>query len=161
MSSPPVKQRCPHADLVSVYALHALDHDEEEAMRAHIAGCNDCRQELAMTRPVIDAFAAWPTDVLRPSSSSSLWDQVTRRIGNETGEAPLARDKGEYSEPEWEQVAPGIWCKLLATDTEYQRVSMLVRLAPGVDPARDAFLPLRMAAVAMALLSMLLAVLAA
>ena len=33
-------------------------------------------------------------------------------------------------EPEWEQVAPGIECKLLATDTR-QRVSMLVRLAPG------------------------------
>jgi anti-sigma factor ChrR (cupin superfamily) len=29
-------------------------------------------------------------------------------------------------------VAPGISCKLLATDTERDRVSMLVRLAPGV-----------------------------
>ena len=36
-----------------------------------------------------------------------------------------------WSEPEWEQVAPGIECKLLATDTERHRVSMLVRLAPG------------------------------
>ena len=37
----------------------------------------------------------------------------------------------QWSEPEWEQVAPGIECKLLATDTERHRVSMLVRLAPG------------------------------
>ena len=37
----------------------------------------------------------------------------------------------QWSEPDWEQVAPGIECKLLATDTERQRVSMLVRLAPG------------------------------
>jgi hypothetical protein len=36
-----------------------------------------------------------------------------------------------WSEPEWEQVAPGIECKLLATDTERQRVSMPVRPAPG------------------------------
>jgi anti-sigma factor ChrR (cupin superfamily) len=36
-----------------------------------------------------------------------------------------------WSEPEWEQVAPGIECKLLATDPERHRVSMLVRLAPG------------------------------
>ena len=37
----------------------------------------------------------------------------------------------QWSEPEWEQVAPGIECKLLATDNARHRVSMLVRLAPG------------------------------
>ena len=37
-----------------------------------------------------------------------------------------------WSEPEWEEVAPGILCKLLANDTQAQRVSMLVRLLPGV-----------------------------
>jgi anti-sigma factor ChrR (cupin superfamily) len=36
-------------------------------------------------------------------------------------------------QPEWEQVAPGITCKLLATDMEKGRVSMLVRLAPGAE----------------------------
>jgi anti-sigma factor ChrR (cupin superfamily) len=36
-----------------------------------------------------------------------------------------------WSEPDWEQVAPGIECKLLSTDAERHRVSMLVRLAPG------------------------------
>ena len=30
-------------------------------------------------------------------------------------------------------MAPGIWCKLLSTDAERDRVSMLVRLAPGTD----------------------------
>lgn len=35
-----------------------------------------------------------------------------------------------WTEPEWEDVAPGIRCHLLATDTEFHRVSMLVRLAP-------------------------------
>ena len=39
----------------------------------------------------------------------------------------------QWSEPDWEEVAPGIWCKVLATDTARNRVSMLVRLAPGVD----------------------------
>ena len=37
------------------------------------------------------------------------------------------------AEPEWEEAAPGISCKLLATDTEKHRVSMLVRLAPGAE----------------------------
>ena len=39
----------------------------------------------------------------------------------------------QWQEPEWKAVAPGISCKLLATDTVRDRVSMLVRLAPGVD----------------------------
>ena len=41
-----------------------------------------------------------------------------------------------WSEQEWEQVAPGIECKLLATDAERHRVSMLVRLAPGASYRR-------------------------
>jgi anti-sigma factor ChrR (cupin superfamily) len=45
--------------------------------------------------------------------------------------AYAAQTARQWVEPEWEQVAPGIECKLLATDTERHRVSMLVRLAPG------------------------------
>ena len=37
------------------------------------------------------------------------------------------------AEPEWREVAPGISCKLLATDRENNRVSMVVRLAPGTE----------------------------
>jgi anti-sigma factor ChrR (cupin superfamily) len=38
----------------------------------------------------------------------------------------------QWKEPDWDEVAPGIFCKLLATDGERHRVSMLVRLLPGV-----------------------------
>jgi anti-sigma factor ChrR (cupin superfamily) len=37
----------------------------------------------------------------------------------------------QWCEPEWEKVAVGIECKLLAADTERKRISMLVRLAPA------------------------------
>ena len=37
----------------------------------------------------------------------------------------------QWSEPEWDDVGPGISCKVLASDLETQQVSMLVRLAPG------------------------------
>jgi len=37
------------------------------------------------------------------------------------------------AKPEWDEVAPGIFCKKLATDTEKNCVSMLVRLAPGTE----------------------------
>jgi anti-sigma factor ChrR (cupin superfamily) len=102
---------------------------EIAAAEAHIASCPDCRRELAGLCPVVDRFVAWPTDVLRPTIS--LQARLARRIAEETGEQPVLPPAGQWSEPEWEQVAPGIECKLLATDTEKQRVSMLVRLAPG------------------------------
>lgn len=36
-----------------------------------------------------------------------------------------------WTDPEWKEVGPGIFCRLLETDMELQRVSMLVRLAAG------------------------------
>ena len=97
---------------------------------AHLRVCG-CRREMQSLRPVIDSFVSWPTDVLRPSVS--LWERLARRVAAETGTEPLLRAPRRWAEPEWKEVAPGISCKLLATDTERDRVSMLVRLAPGVD----------------------------
>lgn len=132
MSSPEAQQPCPQVDLVGVYALQALAPDEAAIMRVHLADCAECQRELDAVRPVIAAFAAWPTDVLQPSSSASLWDEVARRVSADTGEMPLPATEDPRSEPAWEAVAPGIYCKLLANDAHHNRVSMLVRLAPGV-----------------------------
>jgi DNA-directed RNA polymerase specialized sigma24 family protein len=49
----------------------------------------------------------------------------------ETGEESVASAPDGPPESEWEDVAPGVSCRLLATDAEKDRVSMLVRLAPG------------------------------
>ncbi|HJS79567.1 MAG TPA: cupin domain-containing protein, partial [Vitreimonas sp.] len=48
-----------------------------------------------------------------------------------TGKPLVEVPPRQWAEPDWEDVAPGIECKLLATDSETHRVSMLVRLAPG------------------------------
>ena len=130
MSSASDPHRCDQMELVSVYALHALPSSEVPAMEAHISACVDCRQELATLLPIISSFDCWPTDVLRPSKS--LWGLLARRIAAETGGEPTLPQTTQWSEPEWEEVAPGISCKLLATDTQRDRVSMLVRLAPGI-----------------------------
>jgi anti-sigma factor ChrR (cupin superfamily) len=130
MSSASDKDRCEKTELVSVYALQALPPDEVLDVEAHITACPDCRQELERLRPIIDSFVTWPTNLLRPSAS--LWGRLARRIAAEIGEEPVLTATQQYSEPEWEEAAPGIYCKLLATDTERDRVSMLVRLAPGV-----------------------------
>jgi len=82
-------------------------------------------------RPIIDSFASWPTDVLRPPVP--LWERLAQRIAAETGGEPMLPSPQRWAEPEWNEAAPGISYKLLATDTEKKRVSMLVRLAPGTD----------------------------
>lgn len=131
MSSASAKHRCEQTELVSAYALHALSSSEVPVVEAHIAACSDCRQEMRALRPIIDSFVSWPTDVLRPSPA--LWGRLARRIAAETGGEPVLPATRQWAEPEWEEVAPGISCKLLSTDIEKDRVSMLVRLAPGVD----------------------------
>jgi anti-sigma factor ChrR (cupin superfamily) len=67
--------------------------------------------------------------VLRPTTSLQI--RLADRIAKESGTQPVIPPAPQWSEPEWAQVAPGIECKLLATDTERRRISMLVRLAPG------------------------------
>src|ERR1051326_8111173 len=123
------EERCEHIEVTCAYALQALQASERAAAESRIAACPDCRRELESLRPVLDRFVSWPTDVLRPSAS--LQARLAQRIAQETGREPVLPPARQWSEPAWEQVAPGIECKLLATDTERHRISMLVRLAPG------------------------------
>jgi anti-sigma factor ChrR (cupin superfamily) len=120
---------CERAELACAYALHVLPASDAAALQAHIAECPVCRREVQSLRPVIDRFVAWPADVLRPTRS--LQRRLALRIAEETGQPPVPPPAPRWSEPTWERVAPGIECKLLATDAERHRVSMLVRLAPG------------------------------
>ncbi len=120
---------CKMAELACAYALQALPTSELPAIRAHITSCPDCERELESLRPVVDRFVSWPTDVLRPTRS--LEARLARRIAEDTGKEPVLPLARAWSEPEWEEVATGIECKLLATDAKRHRVSMLVRLAPG------------------------------
>jgi anti-sigma factor ChrR (cupin superfamily) len=122
-------ERCGHSEQTCAYAGHALGAAEIAAAEAHIAACPHCWRELESLRPVVERFAAWPADLLRPSRS--LRARLALRIAGETGRQPVLPPPPPWSEPPWEQVAPGIECKLLATDAERQRISMLVRLAPG------------------------------
>jgi anti-sigma factor ChrR (cupin superfamily) len=121
--------RCSQSEVTCAYAASALAGSEVAAAEAHIAACSDCQRELAELRAVVQRFVSWPADVLRPDSS--LQDRLAQRIAGQTGGQPVPPPARQWSEPPWEQVAPGIECKLLATDTQRRRVSMLVRLAPG------------------------------
>jgi anti-sigma factor ChrR (cupin superfamily) len=128
-SHSPNLNRCGQSEVTCAYAAQALARSEVAVAEAHIASCWDCRHELESLRRVVDNFVSWPTDVLRPAAS--LQERLALRIAEETRKPPVPPPERQWSEPEWEQVATGIECKLLATDTERHRVSMLVRLAPG------------------------------
>jgi len=120
---------CLESEVTCAYAAQALPTGEIAAAEAHIGSCPDCQLELESLHPVVNRFVCWPTDVLRPPIS--LQGRLALRIAEETGTQPVLPTARQWCEPEWEQVAPGIECKLLAADTERHRVSMLVRLAPG------------------------------
>jgi hypothetical protein len=129
MSASSEEPRCAHLDAVSLWALRVLPPTEAADMEAHFADCSACRAELEALRGVVDTIVSWPTDVLR--SPRSLWGRLADRIAKDTGSAPLRPTTRTWTEPAWEEVAPGIFCKILATEPD--RVSMLVRLAPGVE----------------------------
>lgn len=128
MSRASDKNGCRQTEQLFAFALQALPPHEASAMEAHLVACADCREELETLRPIVESFVSWPTNVLRPPTP--LWDRLAERIAAEAGEEPDTPVPATWQEPEWEEVAPGITCKLLATGKE--RVSMLVRLEPGV-----------------------------
>jgi RNA polymerase sigma-70 factor (ECF subfamily) len=129
MSAPSQPNDCDQGELVCAFALRALSPGEVFAIGAHLSSCWRCRQELEVLRPALEAFAFWPTDVLRPAPSLQrlLAGSVAVDSGGVLKLPPISR----WSEPDWNTVGPGISCKLLSTDANRHVVSMLVRLASG------------------------------
>jgi len=89
------------------------------------------REQRKTSRPLMDAAISWSPDLLGPPAS--LRGRLARRIATETGGKPVLPLPPHWEEPEWEEVAPGLCCKLLARDEERDRVSMLVLLAAGAE----------------------------
>jgi quercetin dioxygenase-like cupin family protein len=118
-----------HSELVLAYSLQILAPRERDLAETNLSACAQCRQELKALRPVVDALVSWPADLLRPLAS--LWDRVAERIAADGDPPPTGLAGQPWTEPEWKEVAPGISVKMLAVDAEKNRVSMLVRLAPG------------------------------
>ena len=125
------KPACIYVEHVYGFVVGALSAAEAAQFAAHLVECTDCRGDVEALRPIMASFVHWPSDVLRPSAS--LWERLSARI-ERSADAPLAATpRAPTRRFEWKEVAPGISCKLLATDVANDRVSMLVRLAPGTD----------------------------
>lgn len=121
---------CDRTGLLAEYVFGTTPPSEAAALEEHASECEVCRRELEGLRSVVDSFVAWPTDVLRPSAS--LQERLANRIAAESSSEPVWSADSDWNEPDWEEVTPGIFCKILAMDTERDRVTMLVRLLPGV-----------------------------
>ncbi|HEY0938647.1 MAG TPA: cupin domain-containing protein [Steroidobacter sp.] len=136
MSARSENKRCEQAQLVACYALAMLDGSEADSMAAHLAVCSECQREYDLVGGLTSALSAWrDQDLPRPAP---LWDSLLQRIskvpqkGAPAAVAPGAAFAPDWSEPQWQQAAPGITCKLLSTDEQQKVTSMLVRLAPGI-----------------------------
>jgi quercetin dioxygenase-like cupin family protein len=120
-----------HLETAALYALQVLPANEISAFEDHLSTCADCQKEIETLRPIIESFASWPTDVLRPPAS--LWKRLSQRISDESDAEPISQLPRMPTKPEWTKVADGLFCKILALDAKTGRVTMLVRLAPGTD----------------------------
>src|SRR3954466_12955241 len=106
MGPAPNLNLCERAELACACVLQALPGSELPEIQSHLALCPDCQRELESLRPVINRFVSWPTDVLRPTTS--LQEHLALRITEETEKPPVPPPARRWSEPEWEEVAPGI-----------------------------------------------------
>jgi anti-sigma factor ChrR (cupin superfamily) len=132
MSPAEERTSCIQTELVTALALGALPEPEIPAINAHLAVCVACRAEFDSLKPVVDLLPTWPAETLRPDPL--LWDRLADRIGSRATRAGNPPSTGLLgAEPEWNEVAPGLSCKILSVDSEQDCVSMLVRLAPGTD----------------------------
>lgn len=143
------KVRVPEKDWVALIdavaagepaALHGLyerAHGVVFALVSHLAG--DRETAARLTLDVFQDVWRLAPDFDRRNSTVLAWIMNlarARAIDGRAGDPVVAIDTGYssgWSEPEWENVAPGISVKMLATDSDRHRVSMLVRLVPGGD----------------------------
>ena len=127
-SSPQDHDACKHAESMCIYAVQVLSRSRALAMETHIASCAHCEREFRKYRSIIASLRSWPSDAAGPSES--IRQRLARRIAITATDKPAAPGTMQWLEPVWEQVASGISCRLMATDTDRNIVSMLVRLAP-------------------------------
>jgi len=108
--------------------LRTLGDDEMAEIESHIGECEQCRYELETLQPIVASFVSWPTT---PQNPPALWWRLARRVASNAVPLSGPRLPPTFTQPDWKEVGPGISCRLLSTDIEHQRVSMLVKLSPG------------------------------
>lgn len=138
---------CSHGDQLAAYSLGELGPEEGRALELHLETCPACRQELATAQAAFEALAQAAPEVAPPPR---LWARIRARILEPSSAGLPARPRVDpwktwapdsaqarpsivrSGESAWEPTSvAGIEAKRLAVDVEGDRVTMLVRMAPG------------------------------
>ncbi|MFO0981051.1 MAG: cupin domain-containing protein [Planctomycetota bacterium] len=137
-------------EMASLYALTSLPDDELEHYEAHLQVCVLCRQEVQSLKDAAAALtllapAVAPPPSLRAKVLSRFRQERDRRPGERastTEQRPWQhwdadRPQGDLffalgQESQWERTGfDGIDIRRLFVDPSHDRVTMLVRMAPG------------------------------
>jgi len=112
-------------DLADVYALGALDGDELVEFQTHLsAGCVECHARVKEAAAALTSLPSSITPLTPP-------DRVKSRLFEQIDAERPGLSFYFANEGQWHNIAPGISAKVLNMDPDRQRVTALVRMAPG------------------------------
>ena len=134
-------------DRAALYALGALEADAAPLYEAHLTICPPCRAQVAATRAGMEALGRAPHPTDPPASLRERLLERIRSRGADAAAGPIQswkrwRPNGpdetfvvvRGGEGGWESTAvPGVDVRRLFVDERNDRVTMLVRMAPGVE----------------------------
>jgi anti-sigma factor ChrR (cupin superfamily) len=122
------------------YVAGSLRKERHSEFEAHLTDCPLCRPEVDALEAVVAGLALAAPEA---EPSDAVWEQVQAQLANEvqtwrgwTADDPTAGPLGLFlargDERAWEPTGVmGIEAQRLFQDTEADRVTMLVRMAPG------------------------------
>ena len=100
---------CPtHHELLGGYVLGALDPEEMDEMRRHLAGCPVCSREIARLGDIpalLDTIV--PADIPPPVPPAELEEALLDRVAREGRERPSGRTRRRRASPPDRPPAPG------------------------------------------------------
>ena len=107
------------------YALGVLEGEELNQFQAHLSsGCAECQARVKETTDALKLVAASLEPLTPPDRvKSRVFEQID---AEKPGLVFTFADEGE-----WQAMAPGVEAKMLNMDPDRQRVTALVRMAPG------------------------------
>jgi len=128
-------------ELAALYALDLLEGEEREQFESHLAlGCGVCQNEVDEIRATSGAVLAEDLPALYEDVPAGLKRRVMQAAaGAEATQAWRAWNGDDSAglhvvrsgEGEWESVRDGIEVKKLYVDQAADRITMLIRMAPG------------------------------
>jgi anti-sigma-K factor RskA len=95
------ENNCEHRDDAAAYVLGALEHDEHERFREHLAGCALCRAEVGELQPVVDEL---PASVLHASAPKEMRERILATVRSEAellGAAGIGADRPAKAARPW------------------------------------------------------------